>query len=80
MRKQINSREDLDSIEGTQDHFDFMQLLKGSMTRKQNVQIYPENYGKPEYTGDAIEPIFVDIEDLSTIERFGFTKSDFENA
>ena len=55
-----------------------MQMLKGSMARRQNVAVYPEGYGQPGYDGPAIEPIWEDVEDLSTIERFGFGKEDFE--
>lgn len=75
----INTREDLDALLGTPDYIPFMETLKGSMTCKVNVQVYPEGYGKPEYQGDILEPIWEDIEDLSTIERFGFTKEDFDN-
>jgi hypothetical protein len=54
-----------------------MQFLKGTMTRKQDVAVRPDNYSDPDYEGEAIDPIWEDIEDLSTIERFGFTKDDF---
>jgi hypothetical protein len=74
----INTREDLDAVEGTPEYAEFMTFLKGSMTRKQNVQVYPEGYGQPGYEGLTLEPIWEDVEDLSTIERFGFTKADFE--
>ena len=74
----INSREDLDAIQGTQEHADFMLALKGSMKRMENHAVYPEGYGTPEYEGDPIEPVWVEVEDLSTITRFGFTKEDFE--
>ena len=40
----INTREDLDALVGTQEHYEFMQKLKGSMQRKQDVQVYPEGY------------------------------------
>lgn len=73
----INTREDLDAIAGTEKHAEFMQVLKGSMTRKVDTQVYPEGYGKPDYEGETLEPIWEDVEDLSTIERFGFTKEDF---
>ena len=73
----VNSREDLDAIQGTPKHAEFMQALKGSMTRKQDVQVYPDGYNQPGYEGPKLEPIWEDVEDLSTIERFGFTKSDF---
>jgi len=55
-----------------------MNLLKGSITRKQDTQTYPDNYNEPNYDGEKLEPIWTDIEDLSTIERFEFTKEDFE--
>jgi len=73
----INTREDLDAIAGTPEHAEFMQALKGSMTRKQDVQVYPDGYNQPGYEGPKLEPIWEDVEDLSTIEQFGFTKSDF---
>lgn len=75
----INTREDLDAIHGTPEYDKFMVALKGSMTRKQDVQVYPDNYNDPDYDGEALEPIWEDVEDLSTIERFGFQKSDFAN-
>lgn len=77
MKTIINTREDLDAIVGTPEHEQFMQILKGSMTRKQNIQIYPEGYNQPDYQGEKLEPIWEDVEDLSMIERFGFTKADF---
>ena len=74
----INTRQDLDAVKGTPEYDDFMAALKGSMTRKQDMQTYPDNYGMPDYDGDVLEPIWQDVEDLSTIERFGFTKKDFQ--
>lgn len=74
----INTREDLDAIQGTPKHAEFMEALKGSMTRKQNTQVYPDGYSQPGYDGETLEPIWTDVEDLSTIERFGFVKADFE--
>lgn len=73
----INTRADLDAIEGTQAHADFMAYLKGSMTQKKNVAVYPDGYGQPGYEGAQIDPVWEDVEDLSTIEQFGFTKADF---
>lgn len=77
MKYTINTREDLDAIQGTPEHAEFMQFLKGTMTRRENQAVYPEGYNEPGYEGEAVEPIWVDVEDLSTIERFGFTKEDF---
>ena len=73
----INTREDLDAAQGTPAYDTFMAYLKGSMSRKQNTAVYPEGYGQPGYTGATIEPIWVDVEDFSTIELFGFTIADF---
>ena len=74
----INTREDLDAVVDTPAHDQFMAYLKGSMTRKQDTAVYPEGYGQPGYEGTHIDPIWADIEDLSTITRFGFTKADFD--
>ena len=74
----INTRADLDSIQGTPEHAEFMAALKGSMTRKEDQAVRPDNYNDPDYEGDPIDPVWVDVEDLSTIERFGFSKADFE--
>lgn len=74
----INTRKDLDAIKGSPEYYQFMSKLKGSMKRKQNVQVYPENYGTTEYEGPVLEPVWEDVEDLSTITSFGFTVSDFE--
>ena len=79
MKYTINTREDLDAIQGTAQHTEFMQFLKGTMTRKQDVAVRPDNYSDPDYEGEVIEPIWEDIEDLSTIERFGFNKDDFKD-
>lgn len=73
----INTRADLDAIQGTPEHAEFMAALAGSMTRRQDTQVYPEGYGQPEYEGETLEPIWEDVEDLSTIQRFGFSKADF---
>ena len=72
----INTRADLDTIAGTPEHTEFLNYLRGTMTRKVNTQTYPEGYGTPEYTGETLPPVWEDVEDLSTIERFGFTKAD----
>ena len=74
--RSINSRADLDSLAGTQAHANFVYLLKGSMTRRTNVAVYPEGSGQTGYEGPAIEAVWEDVEDLSTIERFGFTKAE----
>jgi hypothetical protein len=73
----INNPDDLDAIQGTPEHDQFMAYLKGSMTRKQDTAVYPEGYGQPGYAGVKVDPVWVDVEDLSTIKRYGFSKADF---
>jgi len=73
----INTRADLQSIAGTKEYDEFMERLKGSMTRREDQAEYPDNYNDPEYDGPTIDPVWVDVEDLTTIERFGFSKEDF---
>lgn len=79
MKTIINTRQDLDALIGTSEHEEFMNLLKGSMTRKQDTQVYPDGYNQPDYEGEKLQPIWADVEDLSVITRFGFTKADFES-
>ena len=73
----INTRDDLDSIAGTAEYDEFMNYLKGSMTRQQNTAVYPDGYGQPGYEGPVVDPVWETVEDLSTIKRYGFKKSDF---
>jgi len=76
MKQIINTRADLDALAGTPEHAEFMTFLKGSMTRKQDVAVRPDSYGQPDYEGDIIPPVWEDVEDLSTITAFGFSKGD----
>lgn len=71
----INSREDLDSLVGTPRYAEFIALLKGSIVGRQNRAAYPDGYGQPGYVGLEVAADWADVEDLSAIERFGFTKS-----
>ena len=77
MKLIINTREDLDAIAGTPEHQEFMKFLAGSINRKHDSQNYPANYNQPDYEGETLNPIWVNVEDLSVIEHFGFTKADF---
>lgn len=79
MRPIINTREDLEALKGTEQYTEFINSLKGSMIHKVNVAEYPENYGTPEYTGEVVEPIWEEVENLDTITRFGFTKEELNN-
>ena len=74
----INTRADLDSIAGTPEHAAFVAALKGSMTQRHNAAVYPDEYHRPGYAGPVVEPVWVDAEDLSTIEGFGFTREEIE--
>lgn len=74
----INTRADLDAIAGTPDHALFMDYLRGTMTRRVNAAVYPENYDNTLQPGDEgyVAPDWQEVEDLSVIERFGFTKAE----
>lgn len=78
MKTVINTKEDLDALKGTAEYDAFMQILKGSMLRKQDIQVYPDDYNQPDYQGEKLLPIWEEVEDLSVITRFGFTKADFK--
>jgi hypothetical protein len=70
----INSRADLESIRGTKQFENMIYSLVGSMKHSIDVAEYPENYRSPDYDGPEIEPIIEEQENLTTIQRFGFTK------
>jgi len=76
MRQTINSRADLESLRGSPEFAAAIRDLAGSMTIRMNVAEYPEGYGDPEYEGPEVDPIWQDQEDLTTIERFEFTKQE----
>jgi len=78
MNRQINTRADLDAIEGTPEYATFIQALKGSIIKQTDIAEYPEGYGDAGYAGDPIDPIWENQEDLSTIEAFEFTKTEIE--
>jgi hypothetical protein len=61
----INTRADLDAIQDTPEHAQFMALLAGTLWRLEK--------------DEAIE-LWRATEDNSMIERFGFTNSDFPSA
>lgn len=79
MKKTINTREDLDALLGTQAYDDFILHLKGTMVRRVNAAVYPENYDNTLQPGDTgyVAPDWQEVEDLSVIQRFGFVKTDF---
>lgn len=61
----INSREDLDAIADTEKHTQFMKMLEGSIFRIEK---------------DSVAKKWIVIEDVSIIEKFGFTRDDFPDA
>lgn len=77
-KKVIQTRADLDAIQGTPEYFDFIKLLKGSMVKKVCTTVYPEGYDETLKEGDEgfIPLEFEEVENLSEIERFGFTKEE----
>lgn len=72
----INTREDLDAIKGTPLWYEFMVYLRGTLTTKVDTAVRPENYNQPEYEGAEIPPVWEDVENLSVVESFGFTKEE----
>ena len=58
----INTRQDLDTIQGTPAHSAFMNMLAGSIYRLEK---------------DDVNKTWVAVEDTSTITRFGFSRNDF---
>lgn len=61
----INTRADLDAVDGTPEHAEFMAALAGSIYRLEK--------------DDAVQAWQV-VQDTRTIERFGFTLADFPQA
>ena len=74
----INTRQDLDAIAGTPEHAAFIAGLKGSLTRTQDTQEYPENYNralKPDEEG-YLAPILTAVPDDTAAARFGYTREE----
>lgn len=59
----INTRADLDALQGTKEHDQFMQSLRGTLFVVQK--------------DDELKK-WVAVENNDTIEQFGFTRADFE--
>ena len=58
----INTRDDLDAIDGTPEHDEFMAVLRGSLWRLEK---------------DDTAATWRAVEDNTTIERYGFVRADF---
>ena len=72
----INTRADLDALTGTPAHADFIAFLKGSLNRKADVRVYPDNYDRTLKDGDAgyLAPTLGDVPDDIVAQRYGFTR------
>lgn len=69
----INTREDLDAIQGTPQHAEFLRYLVGTLTTKTDVAVRPEGYGQPGYTGPVIEALWQEVDNPTAATRFGYT-------
>jgi hypothetical protein len=65
MQTLINTRADLDAIQGTPEHAQFMGLLASTLWRLEK---------------DDVAHEWRAVKDNSVVERFGFTRSDFPDA
>ena len=61
----INTREDLDALEGTPEHDAFMKMLKGTLYRLEK---------------DDEAKVWKSVKDESVVKRFGFTAKNFPDA
>lgn len=76
----INTREDLDALQGTAQWMEFMVYLRGTLTTKVDTAVRPEGYGQPGYEGEDIPAVWAEVENLSVVESFGFTKEEVLDA
>ena len=77
MTTQINTRADLDALQGTPAYAAAMATLNGSLIVKRDVAVYPEGYGQPGYSGPVVNSVWQDQENLESIAKLGFTKDEF---
>ena len=70
----VNTRADLDALAASDPaaHAAFIGLLRASAVRVQDVADYPPGYGDRGYEGPAVEPSWRTVEDMTTLNRFGF--------
>ena len=54
----------------------FRNFLKGTIVKQRDIQNYPSDYDWDLKEGDTgyLEPLLEEYEDLSVVERFGFSK------
>lgn len=70
----VNTRADLDALalDDPAAHAAFVERLRATATRTQDVTVYPPGYGERDYDGPVLAPTWRTIEDLTTLDRFGF--------
>jgi hypothetical protein len=73
----INTRADLDALQGTAAYAEAMTSLNGSLIVKRDVAVYPAGYGQPGYAGPVVNSVWQDQESLESIAKLGFSKDEF---
>lgn len=70
----LNTRADLDALAAADPaaHAAFVARLRASVFRREDVAEYPEGYDRPGYEGPVVEPVWADVEDLASLQRYGF--------
>jgi hypothetical protein len=76
----IATRADLDTLQGTPAHDQFLAFLRGTLTTRANTQAYPDGYDSQLQPGDAgyLPPIWLDMPDSSVAARYGFTPEELQ--
>lgn len=72
----LNTKADLDALQGTPAYAAAMKYLNGSLTQRVDTATYPAGYGQPGYSGPAVTPVWQDQESLNAIQRVGFASKD----
>jgi hypothetical protein len=70
----INSRADLEALQGTPNWLPALRALRGTCTIRTDVAIYPAGYGMPGYNGETVEPQWQDVAHIAALDRFGLTQ------
>lgn len=73
MQTQIQTRKDLDALDDKSKR-EFLELLKGSVTVKVDVAVYPSDYDSALKEGESgyIAPVWNDVVEINAIKRLGF--------
>lgn len=75
--EKVRTREDYEALIDA-DKQVFRELLAGTIAKQRDIAVYQDEYNWELQEGDEgyIAPILEDYEDVSTIQRFGFTKAE----